>query len=149
MTNNLSLFNKLRPFSIGFDNAFDTWDRFLTDDFNLRPAMTASYPAYDIIKKNDHQFQIQIALAGFSKEDIEVESKENELTIRSNITDEKDKNENAGVIHRGIAKRHFIRTFTLADDTFIKGAELKDGLLQIDIERVIPEEKKAKLIKIK
>ena len=148
MTNNLSLFNKLRPFSIGFDNAFDTGDRFLTDDFNLRPAMTASYPAYDIIKKNDHQFQIQIALAGFSKEDIEVESKENELTIRSIITDEKDENDD-GVIHRGIAKRQFERTFTLADDTYIKGAELKDGLLQIDIERVIPEEKKAKLIKIK
>ena len=148
MTNNLSLFNKLRPFSIGFDNAFDTWDRFLTDDFNLRPAMTASYPAYDIIKKNDHQFQIQIALAGFSKEDIEVESKDNELTIRSIITDEKDENDD-GVIHRGIAKRQFERTFTLADDTYIKGAELKDGLLQIDIERVIPEEKKAKLIKIK
>jgi|TARA_R110000803_G_scaffold137220_2_gene204224 molecular chaperone IbpA len=148
MTNNLSLFNKLRPFSIGFDNAFDTWDRFLTDDFNLRPAMTASYPAYDIIKKNDHQFQIQIALAGFSKEDIEVESKDNELTIRSIITDEKDENDD-GVIHRGIAKRQFERTFTLAEDTFIKEAELKDGLLQIDIERVIPEEKKAKLIKIK
>mgnify|MGYP000313844424 CR=1 FL=1 len=63
----LSLFNKLRPYSIGFDNAFDQWDRFFTDDFNLTSAVTSSFPAYDIIKKNDHQYQIQLALAGFCK----------------------------------------------------------------------------------
>ena len=79
----LSLFNKLRPFSIGFDNAFDSWDRFFTEDFNLHPGLNSTFPAYDIIKKNDHQYQIQLALAGFSKDDIEVESKENMLTIKS------------------------------------------------------------------
>lgn len=146
----LSLFNKLRPYSIGFDNAFDTWDRFFNEDFNLLPSMSATFPAYDIIKKNDHQYQIQLALAGFSRDDIEVEVKENTLSIRT-----KDKKEDTvesddgSVIHRGIAKRQFERTFTIADDTFVKGAELKDGLLSIELERIIPEEKKARLIDIK
>ena len=146
----LSLFNKLRPHSIGFDTPFDTWERFFTDDFNLIPSVTASFPAYDIIKKNDHQYQIQLALAGFSRDDIEVEVKENTLSIRT-----KDKKEDTvetddgSVIHRGIAKRQFERTFVIADDTVVKGAELKDGLLSVDLERIIPEEKKAKLIDIK
>jgi molecular chaperone IbpA len=145
----LSLFNKLRPYSIGFDNAFDTWDRFFTDDFNLTSAVTSSFPAYDIIKKNDHQYQIQLALAGFSKDDIEVEVKENTLSIRSVDKKEEVETDEGDVIHKGIAKRHFERTFTIADDTVVKGAELKDGLLSVELERVIPEEKKAKLIDIK
>ena len=146
----LSLFNKLRPYSIGFDNAFDSWDRFFTDDFNLTSAMTSSFPAYDIIKKNEHQYQIQLALAGFSKGDIEVEVKENVLSIRSKDKTEEDvETDDGNVIHKGIAKRHFERTFTIADDTVVKGAELKDGLLSVELERIIPEEKKAKLIDIK
>ena len=145
----LSLFNKLRPYSIGFDNAFDTWDRFFTDDFNLTSTVTSSFPAYDIIKKNDHQYQIQLALAGFSKDDIEVEVKENTLSIRSVDKKEEVETDEGDVIHKGIAKRHFERTFTIADDTVVKGAELKDGLLSVELERVIPEEKKAKLIDIK
>jgi len=145
----LSLFNKLRPHSIGFDTPFDTWERFFTDDFNLIPSVTASFPAYDIIKKNDHQYQIQLALAGFSKDDIEVEVKENTLAIRSVEKKEEVETEDGSVIHRGIAKRHFERTFVIADDTVVKGAELKDGLLSVDLERIIPEEKKARLIDIK
>jgi len=105
---------------------------------------------YDIIKKNEHQYQIQLALAGFSKEDIEVEVKENVLSIRSKDKPEEDvETEDGNVIHKGIAKRHFERTFTIADDTVVKGAELKDGLLSVELERIIPEEKKAKLIDIK
>ena len=146
----LSLFNKLRPYSIGFDNAFDSWDRFFTDDFNLTSAMTSSFPAYDIIKKNEHQYQIQLALAGFSKDDIEVEVKENVLSIRSKEkTDEAVDTADGNVLHKGTAKRHFERTFTIADDTVVKGAELKDGLLSVELERIIPEAKKAKLIDIK
>jgi len=148
----LSLFNKLRPYSIGFDNAFDSWDRFFTDegDFKLTSAVTSSFPAYDIIKKNDHQYQIQLALAGFSKDDIEVEVKENILSIRSiEKKDDEVETDDGSVIHRGIAKRHFERTFTIADDTVVKSAELKDGLLSVELERIIPEEKKARLIDIK
>jgi len=145
----LSLFNKLRPFSIGFDNAFDSWDRFFTEDFNLHPGLNSTFPAYDIIKKNDHQYQIQLALAGFSKDDIEVESKENMLTIKSADKKEETVTEDGDIVHKGIAKRHFERTFTIADDTVVKSAELKDGLLRIDLERIIPEEKKARTIEIK
>ena len=145
----LSLFNKLRPFSIGFDNAFDSWDRFFTEDFHLHPGLNSTFPAYDIIKKNDHQYQIQLALAGFSKDDIEVESKENMLTIKSADKKEETVTEDGDIVHKGIAKRHFERTFTIADDTVVKSAELKDGLLRIDLERIIPEEKKARTIEIK
>ena len=146
----LSLFNKLRPYSIGFDNAFDTWDRFFNEDFNLLPSMSATFPPYDIMKKNDHQYQIQLALAGFSKDDIEVEVKENTLSIRTKDKKEDEvESDDGSIIHRGIAKRHFERTFTIADDTVVKGAELKDGLLSVELERIIPEEKKAKLIDIK
>jgi molecular chaperone IbpA len=89
-------------------------------------------------------------LAGFSKGDIEVEVKENVLSIRSKDKTEEDvETEDGNVIHKGIAKRHFERTFTIADDTVVKGAELKDGLLSVELERIIPEEKKAKLIDIK
>jgi molecular chaperone IbpA len=89
-------------------------------------------------------------LAGFSKGDIEVEVKENMLSIRSKDKSEEDvETEDGNVIHKGIAKRHFERTFTIADDTVVKGAELKDGLLSVELERIIPEEKKAKLIDIK
>ena len=101
----LSLFNKLRPYSIGFDNAFDSWDRFFTDDFNLTSAMTSSFPAYDIIKKNEHQYQIQLALAGFSKDDIEVEVKENVLSIRSKEkTDEAVDTADGNVLQKELPK---------------------------------------------
>jgi molecular chaperone IbpA len=88
-----------------------------------------------------------MALAGFSKKDIDISTADSQLTVKSIHTN--DKPELAGSKHKGISKRQFTRTFTLADDVVVNGAELKDGMLVIDLEKIVPEEKKPKTIKIK
>ena len=108
-----------------------------------------NYPPYNIHRIDDHNYRIEVALAGYSKDDIEIELKENNLTVR-NQPKEKVVNENGnGVIHKGISTRQFERSFTISEDIKVKDAELKNGLLTIDLERIIPEEKKARLISIK
>ena len=91
-------------------------------------------------------WNIEIALAGFSKKDIDVSIADGQLTIKSIHSNDKDEKD---TIHRGISKRQFSRSFTLADDVVVNGAELKDGMLVIDLEKIVPEEKKPKTIKIK
>ena len=145
MTRNLSVWNSLRPFSVGFDSIFEEFDRMLesTERYN------SNYPPYNIHKLNDNDYKIEVALAGYSKDDIELELKDNTLTVR-NKTKEKVINENGnGVIHKGISTRQFERSFTISEDIKIKGAELKNGLLIIELERIIPDEKKPRLIDIK
>lgn len=106
----------------------------------------SGYPPYNIRKISDYQYSIEIALAGFSKDDIEVELTDGNLAVRSK--ENADKDDNDSFVHKGIAKRSFMRQFSLSDDIVVKGADLKDGLLVIDLERVIPEEKKPRLIQI-
>ena len=145
MTRNLSVWNSLRPFSVGFDSIFEEFDRMLesTERYN------SNYPPYNIHKMNDNDYKIEVALAGYSKDDIELELKDSTLTVR-NKTKEKVINENGnGVIHKGISTRQFERSFTISEDIKIKGAELKNGLLIIELERIIPDEKKPRLIDIK
>tara|TARA_R100000388_G_scaffold94324_1_gene81187 strand:+ start:1071 stop:1418 length:348 start_codon:yes stop_codon:yes gene_type:complete len=110
------------------------------------PTLHSNYPPYDIVKHSDTHYDVQVALAGYSKDDIEIEVKENTLSIKSVKKEEDDKVE---VLHRGISKRYFERSFTIAEDVKVNGAELKDGLLIVSLERVIPEHKKPRLIKIK
>ena len=144
MTRNLSVWNSLRPFSVGFDSIFEEFDRMLDSSDRY----SSNYPPYNIHKLNDTNYKIEVALAGYSKDDIELELKESTLTVR-NKTKEKVINENgsgSGVIHKGISTRHFERSFTISEDIKVKGAELKNGLLNIDLERIIPEEKKSRLI---
>ena len=145
MTNALSIFNQLRPVTIGFDDIFDDFGR-MFDENILRGSYKQSYPPYDIVKVTDSKYDIQIALAGYSKKDIEVKVVENTLlvkSIRENSEEEKE------VIHQGISKRYFERHFTIADDVEVNGAELKDGLLTVSLERIVPEHKKPKTIAIK
>ena len=144
MTRSLSAWNSLRPFSVGFDSIFDEFDRVLesTERHN------SNYPPYNIHKINENEFKIEVALAGYSKDDIELELKDSTLTVR-NKQKEKIVNENTnGMIHKGISTRQFERAFTISEDIKVKNAELKNGLLNIDLERIIPEEKKARLINI-
>ena len=144
MTRSLSAWNSLRPFSVGFDSIFDEFDRVLesTERHN------SNYPPYNIHKINENEFKIEVALAGYSKDDIELELKDNTLTVR-NKQKEKIVNENTnGMIHKGISTRQFERAFTISEDIKVKNAELKNGLLNIDLERIIPDEKKARLISI-
>ena len=100
----------------------------------------------DSVKTGDFTYNIEVALAGFSKKDIEVNYADNTLTIKSIHEKEEDKE---GVLHKGISKRHFTRSFTIAEDVEVKGAELKDGLLQVELEKIIPESKKPRTIDIK
>lgn len=143
-----SIFNNLRPLTIGFDNVFDHFESLLDDDFSV--PSSNNYPPYDIRKVGDNKYNIEAALAGFNKKDIEVVAKDNTLTIKSKKEKTSNKkNGNGEVLHQGISKRYFERSFTIADDVKVIGAELKDGLLTVSLEHLIPEEKKEKVIEIK
>jgi len=130
---------KMMGFSVGFDSIFDRF-------FDMDTTRDSGYPPYNIRKINEAQYVIEIALAGFSKDDIEVEVTEGSLAVRSKK--EEEMNGDDSFVHKGIAKRSFLRSWTLSDDIIVKGADLKDGMLVIDLEKVIPEEKKPRLIQI-
>ena len=142
MTNKeLRIWNDLRPFSVGFESIFDHFN------LHLDTQRTVNYPPYNINKLDDLNWNIEMALAGFGKKDIDISTANSQLTIKSVV--DKNKDETAGTIHKGISKRQFTRTFTLADDVVVNDAELKDGMLVINLEKIVPEEKKPKTIKIK
>jgi len=149
MTNKaLSIFNRLRPVSVGFDSIFDHFGSMFDDDFinDIQP----SYPPYNIVKSGKNTYNIEVALAGFNKKDITVNVENGMLTIETKKEDESsDKDEDGEVLHKGISKRYFKRSFTIANDVKVKGAELKDGLLKVSMEKIIPEEKKLKTIDVK
>ena len=146
MKNNLSIFNNLRPLTVGFDDMFDHFEHMMDDSFFGRSV--GNFPPYNIVKTGENTYDVELALAGFNKKDIEIEYKENVLTVKSKKQEE-TKDEDGNIIHRGISKRMFSKSFTIANDVEVKGAELKDGLLKVSMERIIPEHKKAKLINIK
>ena len=157
MTNKaLSIFNQLRPLSVGFDDVFDHFESM----FDYDMVNVSNYPPYNIVKTGDNKFDIEVALAGFNKKDIDVTSENGMLTIESKvksvvddsigIKDGEDKpREDEHMIHKGISKRYFKKSFTIADDVEIKGAELKDGMLRVSMEKIVPEAKKLKTIEIK
>ncbi len=149
MTNRaLSIFNKLRPVSVGFDSIFDHFGSMFDDDFisDIQP----SYPPYNIVKSGKNTYDIEIALAGFNKKDINVSVENGMLTIETKKEDKtSDKDEDGEVLHKGISKRYFKRVFTIANDVKVQGAELKDGLLKISMEKIVPDEMKLKTIDIK
>ena len=138
----LSIWNDLRPFSVGFDDLFDHFNNTL--EYTVK--QQTSYPPYNINKIDDLNYQIEMALAGFNRNDIEIKSALSQLTIKSVENDDKEEKE---TLHRGISKRKFSRTFTLAEDIKVNGAELKDGMLLIELEKIVPEEKKPRTIDIK
>ena len=143
----LSIFNSLRPFSIGFDDMFDQFESMLG---NGGLSMQSNYPPYNIRKTGKDKYAIEVAVAGFNKDDVEVEYEDNLLTVKTKKTDKAvEKNVDGEIIHKGISQRSFSRSFTIADDVKVNGAELKDGLLTINCEKIVPEQKKKKLIPIK
>ena len=146
MTNKaLSIFNQLRPLSVGFDDVFDHFESMF--DHNFSTVNVSNYPPYNIVKTGHNKFDIEVALAGFNKKDINVTSENSMLTIESK-QEEKSKDDGE-VLHKGISKRYFKKSFTIADDVEIKGAELKDGMLRVSMEKIVPEAKKLKTIEIK
>jgi len=144
-----SIFKQLRPVSIGFDNIFDHFENFFEEGEDyIRASLTSSFPFYNIVKKGNNKFDIEVALAGYDKKDITVEYEDKLLRIKS-VKETKSDKDKDGVIHQGIAKRFFSKSFTIADDVEIEGAELKNGLLKVSLRQIVPENKKPKQITVK
>ena len=151
MTNKaLAIFNKLRPVSVGFDSVFDHFENMWDDDFFDLPSVTTNYPPYNIVKSGNNKYDVEVALAGFNKKDINVNVGDGMLTIESKKEDKiSDEDENGEVLHKGISQRYFKRSFSVADDVEVKGAKLEDGLLRVSMERKVPEARKLKTIDVK
>ena len=136
----MDLFND--PFFIGFNRDLARLNSI------HREAVHESYPPYDVFQHDDDEYIVTLAVAGFGKEDISVQVDNGTLVVkgeRKDITEDVPKN----VVHKGIAARKFTRTFALGEYMEVTSASLENGLLNIFVERVVPEEKKPKTIKIK
>ena len=129
-------FGNFRRSSVGFDRLFD-----MLENSNFGGE---NYPPFDLIKVDDNRYRIEVAVAGFGKDDIEITSQQNQLLVRGQKGDENGSN----YVHRGIANRSFERRFALADHIQVRGADLKDGMLAIELVREIPEAMKPRKIEI-
>ena len=125
------------PFAIGFDRTLQLLER-------ADVQSNSNYPPYNIVKHDAENFSIELAVAGFTKKDITI-SKEKEVLSIEGKQEEGDELE---YVHKGLASRSFKRTFTLADDIVVKGADMKNGILSVSLERIVPEEDKPQEIKI-
>ena len=136
-------YNHMTPYAVGFDRTFDR-----LFDYVTHQAESTGYPPYNIQKTEDYKFEIEMALAGFDKKDIEIEVAEGVLTVKS-LRDKDTGATDDYTLYKGISQRNFTRKFTLADDIIVKGAKLNNGMLTINLERIVPEEKKPQLIEVK
>ena len=132
----MDLFND--PFFIGFNRELGRLN-------TAHKVNSQSYPPYDLLKLDEDTYKLSIAVAGFSKENIDVLVDNGTLIIKGEIVEVTD----AEVVHKGIAGRKFTRTFALGEYMEVTGAEIKDGMLHINIDRIVPENKKPKSIDIK
>ena len=133
--------HKFDPFSIGYDKMFDRLELFNTALSKAVPG----YPPYNIKKTEKNFYVLELAVAGFSKEDIDIELTDGSLTISASAKTSDSKEE---FLHKGIADRSFKRKFELADNVQIRNADLKDGMLKISLEYIVPDNKKPKKIEI-
>ena len=133
----VSAFPQIESRLIGFDRVFDAVQRVNTSE--------ANFPPYNIKKVDDENYEIQIALAGFSKSELKITVEDGKLIVKG----EQDSTNENEYLHKGIAERNFTRTWTLADTVKVSGSELKDGVLTINLVNVIPDELKPQSIKIK
>lgn len=130
-----SIFND--PFFVGFNDQFVRWES--------NKKTTSQFPPYNVKKIDEDNYTIELAVAGYSKEDLEIKVEKDTLTIKS----DKENDDESDFLHRGIAGRNFTQNFTLGEYMVVKSAALENGLLSIKIERELPEEAKPKTIKIK
>ena len=137
-------FNTLSPYSVGFDRMFDR----LVNLEHTQQVNNQGFPPYNI-RRDGEKFFIDIALAGICEHDIDIEVKEDQLTVKSAWDEPGDYMNSGGeYLHRGISRKKFTRQFTLTDDIEVQSAEYVNGLLTIHLERIIPEEKRPKKIAI-
>jgi molecular chaperone IbpA len=125
--------------AVGFDRMFHELNRTFTNSKN-----DGNYPPHNIVQLTDTQYQIEVAVAGFAENEIEIELKENLLTVSG----EQIKRDDVTYLHKGIGTRNFVRTFPLGEHVEVKGAAVKNGILTVDLELLVPEEKQSKKIAI-
>jgi molecular chaperone IbpA len=130
----------LHRHAIGFDNLFEQLNRTFANS-----KTDGNYPPHNVVKLDDTHYVIEVAVAGFNEDEIDVELKENVLTVKGEQT-KKDKE--VEYLHKGISARNFVRTFPLAEHVEVRGATVKNGILAVALEQVVPEEQKAKKIAI-
>ena len=136
---------RIRKFGVGFDSMLEQFTSdFFTDSFQG----TQNFPPYNIIKISEYGYDIEMAVAGFSEEDLEIDYADNVLTISSKETEPFKDSKEPEYIHRGLAVRKFTKKFTLAEDVIVKDAVLANGMLTISMEKIVPEGKKKRSIKI-
>ena len=133
----IDAFGRFRPFSIGFDRLFDDMERISNHSTN--------FPPYNVIKSSDDSYLIELAVAGFNKEELSIEFKDSILTVKGDNTTRQE----LEFVHKGISERNFVISWTLGDHVKVKSAEVVNGLLVISLVKEVPEEEKPKIIKIK
>ena len=136
----LSIFNQLRPMTVGFDNLFTNFERFFEDDLNT----SSRYPFYDIKRIKDDKYILEMALAGYKKSDLSIKVENGVLSIAGKSSEEKD-----NYIHQGIARRAFSKQLQLSEYVECKGARMEDGMLKVELDYNPPIAKKQKVIDIK
>lgn len=141
MSNLLTVYDNLNRASVGFDRLFDRLSQ------AAAATTTTSYPPYNLVKHSDTEYEIQLAVAGFREDELDVTMHNGELTITGEAV-ESEEDTVTNFLYKGIAKRKFTRVFNLADGVEIKSATVKNGLLSINLEHHIPEEMKPKKIAI-
>lgn len=128
------------PFAVGFDRIFDR-----LHNLNAFQAKQGNYPPYNIVKRSDDIYEVEIAVSGFTQDEIDIELEDGVMTV----TGKKSPDEvTVDYIHKGIAERDFTRKFTLSDTIEVRGADMNNGILTIVLENVIPEHKKPRTIEI-
>ena len=135
-------FGPLTHTTLGFERFFDDVERLLSMDVQK---VTQSFPPHNIIKLDETHYIVELAVAGFSKDEIEITAEDGTLTIKG---EKKDKDIEVTYLHRGIGTRSFTKQLTIADTVEVRGAEFKDGILRVGLENVIPEHKKPRKIEI-
>ena len=136
---------RIAKFGVGFDSVIDRLQSdFFTDSFQG----TQNFPPYNIIKRDGTSYDIEMAVAGFAEEDLDIEYADNVLTISSKDSEPFKDNTEPEYVHKGIAVRKFTKKFSLADDVIVNDASMKNGMLTISMEKIVPEGKKKRSIKI-
>jgi molecular chaperone IbpA len=137
----MSLFHNINRYAIGFDHLMDHMVALHKND-----SLTGNdYPPYDIVKEGDNDYRIELAVAGFKKDELKINLKDNYLTIEG---ESNSKNSNGEYLHKNIARRSFIKRFSLADNVEVEDATFEDGVLAVSLKHNIPEEQKPKEIAI-
>lgn len=137
------LFKDFDKFYVGFDDQFNRLAK-LHDDMTKN---IPNYPPYNIRKTGDNTYVIELAVAGFARQDVEIELTDNTMIVRGNAASDEKETEN--YLWKGIATRNFTRTFALEDQIEVKDAEMLNGMLRVFLERIIPEHKKPKKVEVK